>query len=245
MTRKKVKLQFIDNDSMRKATFKKRKKGLIKKINELSTLCDVDACAVIYSPFDPQPEIWPSPWRVQNVLNKFRKMPDLEQSKRMMNQESFIAQRISKTNEQLRKLRKDNREKLMTQLMYQYLNVGKIQHNMTMSDLNDLSLFIDQNMMKITKRIDELVKPTLSQIQPNVAGQNPTPTFEIATGEAQGAGTNIEWLLAKERPGLEANMGGLQNRQWFMGLDNNGREGMLPIGDANYQNPFWFNTFFP
>ncbi|XP_021815730.1 agamous-like MADS-box protein AGL80 [Prunus avium] len=44
MTRKKVSLTYITNDSARKATFKKRKTGLMKKGNELSTLCDIQAC---------------------------------------------------------------------------------------------------------------------------------------------------------------------------------------------------------
>ncbi|KAF5764506.1 putative transcription factor MADS-type1 family [Helianthus annuus] len=52
MTRKKVKLAFIMNDSARKATYKKRKKGLMKKVNELSTLCGIDACVIIYSPYE-------------------------------------------------------------------------------------------------------------------------------------------------------------------------------------------------
>ncbi|QCD98449.1 MADS-box transcription enhancer factor 2A [Vigna unguiculata] len=84
MTRKKVKLAFIVNDSARKATFKKRKKGLMKKVSELSTLCGIDACAIVYSPYDPQPEVWPSPMGVQRVLAKFRRMPELEQSKKMV-----------------------------------------------------------------------------------------------------------------------------------------------------------------
>ncbi|GLU17378.1 hypothetical protein SLE2022_337480 [Rubroshorea leprosula] len=69
MTRKKVKLQYISNDSARKASFKKRKKGLMKKASELTTLCGIDAGAIVYSPYDSQPEIWPSPARVQRVLS--------------------------------------------------------------------------------------------------------------------------------------------------------------------------------
>uniref|UniRef100_A0A804I4U9 MADS-box domain-containing protein n=1 Tax=Musa acuminata subsp. malaccensis TaxID=214687 RepID=A0A804I4U9_MUSAM len=39
MARKKVKLAWIANDSMRRATFKKRKMGLMKKVNKLAMLC--------------------------------------------------------------------------------------------------------------------------------------------------------------------------------------------------------------
>jgi SRF-type transcription factor (DNA-binding and dimerisation domain) len=59
MARKKVNLAWIQNDAIRRATFKKRKKGLIKKASELSTLCGVDTCVVIYGPQDQKPEVWP------------------------------------------------------------------------------------------------------------------------------------------------------------------------------------------
>ena len=103
MTRKKVKLAYISNDSARKATFKKRKKGLMKKVSELSTLCGIEACAIVYSPYDAQPEVWPSPIMVQRVLSQFKNMPEMEQSKKMVNQEHFLRQRIGKANEQLKK----------------------------------------------------------------------------------------------------------------------------------------------
>ncbi|CAA7052359.1 unnamed protein product [Microthlaspi erraticum] len=55
MTRSKVKLEFISNDASRKNTFRKRNKGLLKKVNELSTLCGIPACAIIYSPYNTNP----------------------------------------------------------------------------------------------------------------------------------------------------------------------------------------------
>ena len=71
MTRKKVKLAYITNDSARKAIFKKMK-GLMKKVSELSTLCGIDACAILYSRYDSQSEVWPSPLRVQLVVALFQ-----------------------------------------------------------------------------------------------------------------------------------------------------------------------------
>ncbi|KAL1192031.1 Agamous-like MADS-box protein AGL80 [Cardamine amara subsp. amara] len=119
MTRKKVKLAFIANDSSRKATFKKRKKGLMKKVNELSTLCGVTACAIIYSPYDTNPEVWPSNSGVERVVSEFRTLPEMDQHKKMVDQETFLRQRIAKATEQLRKQRKENREMEMTEVMFQ------------------------------------------------------------------------------------------------------------------------------
>ncbi|XP_021898922.1 agamous-like MADS-box protein AGL80 [Carica papaya] len=137
MTRKKVKLAYITNDSARKATFKKRKKGLMKKVSELSTLCDVKACAIIFSPYDSQPEVWPSLIGAQRVISDFKRMPEMEQSKKMVNQESFLRQQITKATDQLKKQRKDNREKEITHVMFQSL-IGKPLHQLNIIDLNDL-----------------------------------------------------------------------------------------------------------
>ncbi|KAK7387366.1 hypothetical protein VNO78_28115 [Psophocarpus tetragonolobus] len=235
MTRKKVKLAFIVNDSARKATFKKRKKGLMKKVSELSTLCGIDACAIVYSPYDPQPEVWPSPMGVQRVLAKFRRMPELEQSKKMVNQESFLRQRILKAKDQLKKQRKDNREKEMTQLMFQYLSAGKIMHNISMVDLNDLAWLIDQNLKDINRRIEVLNKNAPSQTQ--VAA--PVVPDVVAKIEDKGQ------VSHGHGQGFDINMDLMQKQNWFMNLMNSGGGNeAMPFGDVNHQNGFWPNPFF-
>ncbi|EPS61532.1 hypothetical protein M569_13265, partial [Genlisea aurea] len=155
MTRKKLKLAFITNDSSRKATFKKRKRGLMKKINELTTLCGIDACAVVYSPYDPKPDVWPDPGGVRRILSQFKHMPEMEQSKKMVNQEGFIRNRIAKATEQLRKMRKENREREMTQLMYECLT-GKGVEGLGYDELNDLGWMLEQRLKEIYKRVDVL-----------------------------------------------------------------------------------------
>ncbi|MBA0783528.1 hypothetical protein Gotri_001228 [Gossypium trilobum] len=57
MTRKKVKLAYITNDSTRKATYKKRMKALKNKMSKLSTRCGSDTCVIMYSPYKSQLEI--------------------------------------------------------------------------------------------------------------------------------------------------------------------------------------------
>jgi len=103
MARSKVQLAFIVNDVARKAAYKKRKKGLLKKVVELSTLCGIEACAIVYGPYEPQLEIWPSPEGVQFVLSKFMTMNEFQKCKKMMNQETFMTQRVLKVEEKLKK----------------------------------------------------------------------------------------------------------------------------------------------
>ncbi|CAD5332761.1 unnamed protein product [Arabidopsis thaliana] len=69
MGMKKVKLSLIANERSRKTSFMKRKDGIFKKLHELSTLCGVQACALIYSPFIPVPESWPSREDTPNAIN--------------------------------------------------------------------------------------------------------------------------------------------------------------------------------
>ncbi|KAK8329438.1 hypothetical protein V6Z11_A11G318900 [Gossypium hirsutum] len=48
MSRKTIKLAYITNDSTRKTTYKKRTKGLVKEVPELTALCGIEACTIIY-----------------------------------------------------------------------------------------------------------------------------------------------------------------------------------------------------
>ncbi|CAH2054913.1 unnamed protein product [Thlaspi arvense] len=156
MTRKKVKLAFIANDSSRKATFKKRKKGLMKKVNELSTLCGITACAIIYSPYDSNPEVWPSNSGVQRVVTEFRTLPEMDQHKKMVDQETFLRQRIAKASEHLKRQRKDNREIEMTEVMFQCLVGNMGMFHLNIMDLNDLGYLIEQYLKDINRRIEIL-----------------------------------------------------------------------------------------
>ncbi|XP_021912473.1 agamous-like MADS-box protein AGL80 [Carica papaya] len=157
MTKKNVKLAYITNDSARKAMFKQRNKGLMKKVSELSTLCDVKACAIIYSPYDSKQEVWPSPFGAQCVLSDFKRLPEMEQSKKMVNQESFLCQKIAKATDQLKKQCKDNREKEITYIIFQSL-IGKPLHQLNLINLKNLGWLIEQYFKEIQKSIGTLWK---------------------------------------------------------------------------------------
>ncbi|CAK8577426.1 unnamed protein product [Lathyrus sativus] len=243
MTRKKVKLAFITNDSSRKATFKKRKKGLIKKVSELSTLCGIDACAIIYSPYDPQPEVWPSQPGVHRVLNKFRRMPELEQSKKMVNQESFLKQRIEKAKDQLTKQRKDNKEKEMTQLMFQYLSADNVMDNISMADLNDMAWLIDQYLKEINRRVEMLTKNSQGQGQGQMMAP-PLPMVSNGVAKVEEVGQGSHNGQGSVNMSMDANV--MQKQPWFMNFmdGGGGNDGTPPLGNVPQQNGFWPNPFF-
>ncbi|ESQ37633.1 hypothetical protein EUTSA_v10002350mg [Eutrema salsugineum] len=145
MTRKKVKLAFIENNSSRKATFQKRKKGILKKVKEISTLCGVTACAIIYSPYTSNPD-----FRIS------RRCPEMDQQKKMVDQETFLRQRIAKLSENLRRLEKDNREQEMIEVMFQCWDGSLERFHLNILDLNDLGYVIGQYQKDINRKIEIL-----------------------------------------------------------------------------------------
>ncbi|MFQ6642245.1 hypothetical protein Gotur_018701, partial [Gossypium turneri] len=49
MAREKIKIKKIDNLTARQVTFSKRRRGLFKKAEELSVLCDAEVALIIFS----------------------------------------------------------------------------------------------------------------------------------------------------------------------------------------------------
>ncbi|OIW14058.1 hypothetical protein TanjilG_11403 [Lupinus angustifolius] len=153
MARRNTKIAYIVNDAKRNATYKKRKNSLIKKTMEISTLCGVDACAIIYRSNELQPEVWPSHSGVQSVLYKFLTFPPLEQSRKMFNQQSFLKQRIVKAQDKLRKKKIQNRKQIMSLLMFKCLSTGFVEGNINLQIVKDLLSVIDQNLYQIDRKI--------------------------------------------------------------------------------------------
>ncbi|KAB5529092.1 hypothetical protein DKX38_019173 [Salix brachista] len=247
MTRKKVKLAYIYNDSARRATYKKRKKGLMKKVSELSTLCGVDACAIVYSPYDSQPEVWPSPPGVQRVLDRFRTVPQMEQMKKMVNQDSFLRQRITKTCDHLKKQRKDNREKEVTQAMFQCLGGRVSLGNLLMMDLNDLGWMVDHSLRDINKNMAETLNDGSGMSGASHASQLEA-VLAATTGAGPSSAPEPSQMLADN---FEVNADDMQRQQWFMEMMTpqehmgfGGDDMVLPPGDNNQNGP-WSNSFFP
>lgn len=157
MTRKKVTLAYISNDAERKASYKKRKKGLIKKVSELSTLCGVDACAIIYSEYDAEPEVWPSALEAQSILARFRKLSEMDQGRKMVNQESFTRQRIKKATDQLRRLQKENKCRELEGFMYQCIQGMSTLDAFHLPDAAEMGWVVAQSLRDINSRMEALV----------------------------------------------------------------------------------------
>ncbi|CAH8356679.1 unnamed protein product [Eruca vesicaria subsp. sativa] len=156
MARKKVKLVRIVKESARKATYNKRKKGLLKKVQEISTLCGINAGVIIYSPFSPNPEVWPPGDGIREVITQFRNVPKTERDKNTFDQQKFLKQRLAKVEALLTKQRKENKEAYLTEFMFQCLVENKRVAEIDSQYLNDLGCIIDQFDNSIDRRIEIL-----------------------------------------------------------------------------------------
>ncbi|KAJ1413599.1 hypothetical protein SESBI_19422 [Sesbania bispinosa] len=147
------KLTYIANDLMRKETYEKRKKGILKKVSELTILCGIPACVIICSP-DSQIEVWPNQEGAEQVIERYKNTSLIDKSKNL-NQESFLMQKIAKAQDKLKKLRRDNHEKELTMAMFQYMQDENLP-NMSFEDANDLNKLIEKNLNDIEIKISKL-----------------------------------------------------------------------------------------
>ncbi|KHG14699.1 hypothetical protein F383_16853 [Gossypium arboreum] len=153
----------------RKTTYKKRTKGLVKKVPELTTLCGIEACAIIYAPdFDSQLEVVVPRECMTLAVPSSRSCP-VETKQLMVNQESFLEQSLAKATQHLRKLCKENRQKELKTTMFQSLKGKWILHSLNLIDLKELGLLVKQNLKEIDNRLLWVVPrecPTLAvQVQ--------------------------------------------------------------------------------
>ena len=158
MARKKVNLQWISNNATRRATYKRRCQSLEKKASELTTLCGIKMCVVVYGDGKAQPEVWPSDAEAKKLLKKFKDMPDVGSFKKIQNQEEFLHSRTLRLHEQVSKLDHENREHETLVLLYDSLDgrcpglVGT-----TKDELVSLREMVEMKMSKAKARLQELV----------------------------------------------------------------------------------------
>ncbi|RXI00156.1 hypothetical protein DVH24_030646 [Malus domestica] len=76
MFRQKVKVAWVEND--RTIMFQKRKRRLLKKVRELTTLCGVNAVVIFRGPHDNKPTVWHSGQVTEELLTSDYYVPKEE-----------------------------------------------------------------------------------------------------------------------------------------------------------------------
>ncbi|KAJ7971685.1 Agamous-like MADS-box protein AGL80 [Quillaja saponaria] len=154
MTRKKIKLAWIERRSERKASFQKRNQSLLKKVTELTTLCGVDAFIIIYGPGldNEQLKIWPSEEKTLELLVKYQDAPELERFKKKVNQESYLAEQMTKLKEKLRNKWEKNNEMNMKNLIHSIVNYNRPVIEFPKPDITNLMWFLQEKALESKRR---------------------------------------------------------------------------------------------
>lgn len=106
-------LNRIEDEKVRKTTFKNRSKGLMKKVSEISTKCEVDACLIIYDKDSNAPTMtFPNDTRVvKSMLEKYEvqkheKPPKISDLKDYYNRRMGMCEaEISKVKKEILKIK--------------------------------------------------------------------------------------------------------------------------------------------
>ncbi|GFQ04300.1 agamous-like mads-box protein agl80 [Phtheirospermum japonicum] len=157
MARKKVALAYIRNDASRKASLKKRKRGLINKVREISTLCAVDACVVIYTPHNRVPEVWPSLEQARVVLTHYLAVLEIDRYDKELDPESFMLKRLRKKREKLERIRRENKRKHLEWFMYRCMAGRDNMDCFDMRDRAEMGWVINQVMRDIRSRMEKFM----------------------------------------------------------------------------------------
>ncbi|CAN1175572.1 MADS-box transcription factor PHERES 2 [Linum perenne] len=161
MGRTKVQQELIRNEITRKITFKKRKIGLLKKLKEITTLCGVIACGIIFHNFngkgkEDQPEVWPSVPEANDVLKKFKDFSKKKKEKYMFNHETLLEESLRKMAEKLNDETAKNKWMEMELLLMEDLPPISEEdlHEEAKEKLNCKREMLDEMIKTVTKRIE-------------------------------------------------------------------------------------------
>nr|XP_043616174.1 agamous-like MADS-box protein AGL80 [Erigeron canadensis] len=150
MTRSMVKYKFMEDASARNVTLKKRKASLLKKMDEVKTLCDVDACLVMYEKEGDPPVLWPSASEARRVVDKFDKSIIWGANSRL-DHIGFLKNNLTKMKKHLKKEKKKNLKNSMLKCLFDDNEFSEIKQE----DLEGLHAFIDSEIQVIDEMIEK------------------------------------------------------------------------------------------
>ncbi|KAK4744204.1 hypothetical protein SAY87_010516 [Trapa incisa] len=172
----KVKRALIDRDSSRKASYKKRKESIQRKVLELGTLCDVSACSIIYGEEETiGPEVTASNGDALEIVLKFRNLTSMRQRSFMFDQERLLQDWISKTEKQVLRKKIDIREMDLICAMYQELEGLKPTNwfdGLTWVDMADILNVINLTRNRVNQMQEKWREVAGSELAGSIVGNN-------------------------------------------------------------------------
>ncbi|XP_010452582.1 PREDICTED: agamous-like MADS-box protein AGL80 [Camelina sativa] len=140
------------NEKARRLSLEKRLAGLVKKTKELSILCDMRACLVVYDREVDQLEVWPAPQTAKSLFDKFYSLTDHERNMKAVDPESFIQTNIQKLEKKIADTRKAITEIEMDNLMLE-LSLGRPLADLSPTEIDKLLSYTGKKIMCLRKEM--------------------------------------------------------------------------------------------
>ncbi|XVF15289.1 hypothetical protein REPUB_Repub09cG0138200 [Reevesia pubescens] len=195
MAREKIQIKKIDNATARQVTFSKRRRGLFKKAEELSILCDADVALIIFSSTGKLFEYASS--SMKEILERHNlrsknleklEQPSLELQLVENSNNSMLTMEVAEKSHQLRQMRGEE---------LQGLNIEELQQ-LEKSLEAGLSRVIEKKGQRIIKEINDLQRKGMQLME-----ENERLKLQIFNGRRQIAGDS-ENGVCEERQSSES-----------------------------------------
>ncbi|ESW34981.1 hypothetical protein PHAVU_001G196900 [Phaseolus vulgaris] len=193
--RRKVTLKLIENFVARKARYKRNRENLLKKVEDLTTLCDVNACVIIYGPGDNVPTVWPSHEIANELLTKFENAPLPDRVRKNVTPQVYIEQMNKKIENQLVKLKKKNDEKDMSNFMHK-IHDGKSLSDLDATDICRLLCYVEGKLKCAGGKVD--ISKQQSSTKP------PTPLLSFPLQNDIVSCADIDEQVFPQQPSLDS-----------------------------------------
>lgn len=219
MGRRKIELKLISNRKRRIVTYQKRKKGLEKKAYELSTLCDVKVCLIMYGPNGntenqtQEPNIWPqNPDFVSSMIQSYQ--DQVESNKKIRTQDlSTFYDNLAKKAEYERVRLHERKHGV------EYPTWDERFDSMSASELRKVISELDVKVAAAKARIDYLLKGKRMVSQPPEKSNPPSPlvarrlvgTSSLQMGSIQHTSYDVSPMM---NPGMMTMMNPVQYKPY-------------------------------
>ncbi|KAM7516898.1 hypothetical protein LguiA_006481 [Lonicera macranthoides] len=153
MAREKIKIRKIDNITARQVTFSKRRRGLLKKAEELAVLCDAEVALIIFSATGKLYEYASS--SMDDILGKYKLHPNnvgkFDEPSLVLQLESSDHHRLSKEvsdkSHQLRQMR------------------GEALEGLNVEELQQLEKVLEKGLSRVLEIKGERITSEISRLQ--------------------------------------------------------------------------------
>ncbi|CAM8922948.1 unnamed protein product [Rhodiola kirilowii] len=160
MNKGKVKMDPIEDVFERRTTYKKRRNTLMRKMNEITTLCGVEAGMIVFSEFEEGKggvQTWPENREaVQVMVERCKAESEANVGKgRENDMNGFVKGRIEKERMRLGKLQMGNEEKEVRMRLSECFD-GKSVRGLGERELRGLDCVIDEKLRLLGRRMRDL-----------------------------------------------------------------------------------------